>query len=461
MVSLILLAIAASAVASPPPSTEVSRLGSAFVSAGRSDGLSIALVKDGKVAFFNFGSVLPTEQTVYEIGSITKVFTSLLLAHAVTEGRINLQDDIRRYLPGDYPNLSWNGKPVHVIDLADTTSALPDNLPDFSKIQGAVLLTKALQQYSRQNFLHDLTSVKLVDLPGKSPRHSNLAAELLGVILEKVYGDTYQSLLARYVEQPFRMQPGIGEARAALLATGYDSRHVAMPATNEASIMAAGGLRYSTSDMARFLSAELASDGEAMQLSQKPAWGDPASAAVAFNWNLTRNVDNQLRLHASGGTLGFASYIEVYPALGYGIVLLTNRSGETESMLQNLAQDVFDKVIGEPALDALRSALEQANYHDVQKVVATVRMRYPNLHLTELYVNQWAGGLLSNRPVAAIALSKYNTEKWPNSSDASESLGYAYEVSGDKRRAVEQYRLALKLDPGNGEAAEGLKRLTY
>jgi CubicO group peptidase (beta-lactamase class C family) len=112
------------------------RLGTTFVDEGHTDGMSIVVVKDGKAHFYNFGTTTrgkakpPTEHSVYEIGSVTKVFTSLVLAHAVEEGRIGLQDDIRKYLPGDYPNLAWQGTPIRIIDLADTTSALPDNLPN-------------------------------------------------------------------------------------------------------------------------------------------------------------------------------------------------------------------------------------------------------------------------------------------------------------------------------------------
>ena len=118
------------------------QLGAKLVQAGRADGLSIAVVKDGRVRFYNFGTVdrdaprVPTEHTVYEIGSITKVFTSLLLAHAVAEGKVDLQEDIRHYLPGSYPELTFEGTPVRVVNLTNTTSALPDNLPDFAKIVG-------------------------------------------------------------------------------------------------------------------------------------------------------------------------------------------------------------------------------------------------------------------------------------------------------------------------------------
>lgn len=112
------------------------RLGDQFIADGRADGVSIAVVRNGQPHFYDFGTTTrgkdkpPTADSVYEIGSVSKMFNALILAHAVLEGKINLQDDIRRYLPGDYPNLAWEGTPVRIVDLVTTTSALPDNLPN-------------------------------------------------------------------------------------------------------------------------------------------------------------------------------------------------------------------------------------------------------------------------------------------------------------------------------------------
>lgn len=93
--------------------------GQAFIDGGNADGLSIAVVKDGKTFFYDFGSTErgkakpPTADTVYEIGSISKTFGSLLLAQAVLEHKAQLGDDMRRYLPaGEYPGLAYQGRPV-------------------------------------------------------------------------------------------------------------------------------------------------------------------------------------------------------------------------------------------------------------------------------------------------------------------------------------------------------------
>lgn len=448
------------------------RLGNEFIKNGRTDGLSIAVVKDGKAHFYNFGSttrektLTPTERSVYEIGSITKVFTSLVLAHAVSEGKVGLQDDIRRYLPGEYPNLAYQGTPVRVVDLANTTSALPDNLPNPFP-QGKVdpdkapfMALEAMKRYTDKQLYEELKTASLSDKPGTAPRHSNLAADLLGKILEKVYGEPYETLIARYIEKPFGMATGTGRSRAADEVNGYNKRQVAMPRMYDRAFLAAGGLRYSTADMAKFLTAELAAADPAIRLSQQPAWGDPNNFAVGLNWTLSKTVDSQPRLRMSGSTFGCSSYIEMYPAMDYGIILLANRPGETQNEMQELANKALEDIWGKPpALAALEKGLQTDGYRNVSRIVAQTRDKHPELHLTEDYVNVWGYRLLADKPQWALGLFQYNAEQWPKSWNAFDSLAEAYEKLGDVERAIANYKRSLVLDAANKNAVEHLQKL--
>ncbi|RNF83864.1 serine hydrolase domain-containing protein [Montanilutibacter psychrotolerans] len=445
------------------------RLGAEFVAADRSDGLSIAVVENGQARFYNYGTVsrqkpqAPTEHTVYEIGSITKILTSLILANAVGEGKVGLQDDIRRYLPGEYPKLAFDGEPVRLIHLANTSSALPDNLPALpaDAEQAPFQAVAALKRITDQHVYTALASASPSDRPGHEPRHSNLAANLMGGILERVYGQPYEALLARYVEQPLGMAAGTGEARAALLATGYNRDRAAMPALDARSVLAGGGLRYSTADLAKFLGAQLSAKDAAIRLSQTPAWGDADNVAVGFNWIISKTIDDQLHLRHSGGTFGFSSYIEMYPQRGYGIVLLANRPGEAQGQLQELANRATEALWGKPpVLTALESALQASAYRDVAGTVAQVRREHRALHLTEDYLNQWGYRLLADKQTAqAVALFGYAAQQWPDSWNAFDSLGEAYELAGDRDRAIANYQRSLDLSPSNGNAAEHLRKL--
>jgi len=453
------------------------QMGERFIADGRSDGLSIAVVRDGKAHFYNMGVTSrdrgqrPSEHTVYEIGSISKAFTSLLLAHAVSEGRVHLDNDIRTYLPGRYPSLEFDGTPVHLVDLVDHTSALPDNLPEpaaelrqMKPYDVAVLVNEILERYTVSDMLHDLSLSKLTRRPGTEPRHSNVSMEVLAVILERVYHDSYPHLLSRYIEQPYAMASGVGYARRHFFATGYDEHQQAMPFFTGKIVVPAGGLRYSAQDMARFIEAQLQASDTAVRLSHQVEWGKENQGGFAFDWYEDREIDSQLHLRSSGGTFAFSSYIEMYPDQGYGVVLLANRltySGNTQGDLQQLASAARDAIWGAPAAQtALESELEQSHFRDVAATVALVHSAHPELHLTEDYVNAWGYRVLgAKRFDAAIALFQYNVARFPESWNAWDSLAEGYERSGDSQKAIVNYRHSLALDSTNTHATDALKRL--
>ncbi|MGC1547335.1 MAG: serine hydrolase domain-containing protein [Rhodanobacter sp.] len=333
----------------------IEKEGAAFVQAGNTDGLSIAIVRDGHTEYFNFGTTvrgkvnLPNQNTVYEIGSVTKTFTSLLLAHAIVEKKASASDDIRHYLPGAFPNLQFQGTPVTLMDLVTTTSALPDNLPDFMVLLKTVGPDKApqaimamLQHYSAKALLDDLPNASLSSKPGTTPKHSNVAPELLGLMLEKMYGQSYATLLSNYVEKPAGMQSGVAKDRLPEMASGYMTSADAMPLISTVDfILPAGGLRYSASDMAKYIALQLDTSNPAIALTHRVAWGDINQQAVGFDWKISKTDDGKTRLSHDGGTFGFSSFVDLYPDAHEGIVLLANRSGPmTQDQLRMLSDQI-------------------------------------------------------------------------------------------------------------------------
>ena len=136
-------------------------------------GISIGIIENGKASIYNYGSTqkgkpqLPTGNTVYELASITKTFGSNLLAKAVVDKKMNLNDDIRKYLKEDYPNLNYNGTPIALLNLVNLTSGLPNCMPDkdiFAKADPdfiPYILDSVHTTYTRKDFYRDLHQVKL------------------------------------------------------------------------------------------------------------------------------------------------------------------------------------------------------------------------------------------------------------------------------------------------------------
>lgn len=326
-----------------------------YVGDGKVDALSIAIVRCGEPLFITQGIAdrqsarKVTPNTVFQIGSISKTFTALLLAHAVADGKVKLDDDVRAYLPGQYDQLQWSDKtPITLRQLADTTSGLPDYLPDPAALmklpaeEQVAAASQMLANYSNDDFLRDLNNIKLVAKPGTESRHSNVAAQMLGVILIRVYAKPFAKVLSDKVEVPLGMREGAVPASAELTATGYDDKGIAPPFRGE-SITPAGGLEYSARDMASYLRLQISAASEPVRINQQISFNEPGDRGHAFTWLVSQPRPGLLKYRTSGGTFGASSYIEFYPSLGYGITLMANRANANiQGELQEIAEHSFE-----------------------------------------------------------------------------------------------------------------------
>lgn len=444
-----------------------------FVKSGKSGGVSVAVVRDGRTRFHNAGLAIresntpASEHMVYEIGSISKTFTSLILAHAIREGRATLDDDVRKHLPPGYDNLVRDGRAVTLRDMVTTTSALPDNVPDWMATMGKMppdeltaAVAKLLNGYDQLQFLADLKTVQLVDVPGHLPRHSNTASQLQGFVVERLYGRPYEALLAHFIEKPLGMRAGGAAVPPALLATGYSGEGKVRARLDMPVIRAAGGLHYSTSDMARYLSAQIAARDPAIALTHQPLFGSEETTQIGFHWVIGKTADSQVYLRHTGGTFGFSSYCDFYPAQRYGVVVLAN-SSNAQGTGQALGDAIHAALFGPPrGLKALEAELERTRYADVPGTIAAVKARFPELHLGEDPVNLWGYRLIKADPAAARGLFAWNVAQHPASWNAHDSLAEALAATGDKAGAIAEYRRSIELNPMNDNGKEMLEKLT-
>jgi CubicO group peptidase (beta-lactamase class C family) len=350
-------ALSVAARAAPPGASVENQLKTGakrLVDAGSADGISIAMVHCGQATFLPLGTAdrrsrrAVTADTVFEIGSLSKTLTALLLAQAVVDGRAQLDDDARRHLPEPYPNLQWtDGTPITLGQLADTTSGLPDYLPDPAPLtklpadRQVFAASGMLRGYTDRDFLRDLHGIRLLARPGSESRHSNVAAQLLGVIVARLFAQPFPAALAAHIERPAAMRGGMRAVPKRDAAVGYDARHRAMPAFAGDSITPAGGLRYSGRDMARYLMLQLNPDAKAVALSQRVRFSESPDRKLAMTWVVSTEGGLQ-KYRMSGGTFGSSTYVEFYPALQYGVALMANRAAaNTQDELQAIAEAAF------------------------------------------------------------------------------------------------------------------------
>lgn len=345
----------------------VNRHGRELMKERQTVGLSIGIYSNDKSYFYNFGTIeknkqsAPTKNTVYEIGSITKTFVSFLLAKAVTEKRVNLSDDIRKYLKGEFPNLEYSNKPIRLIHLANTTSGLPDwlpELPDTSVKQTPVLSNTFYKNVTRQVFFSALQKVKLDTVPGSYAKHSNAGAILLSYILETIYNKPLSTLLQEYITIPYKMR-NTSFFPLNNLAKGYNSEGkevpYALPFFN-----ATGGLFSTTEDLLKYSKVLLDSHntvaekvlqrniqvdmqrGKVKDITPDSSY-NPASYDISLSWFSYKFDNGIVQIWADGGTTGFCSYLVLLPQLKSTIVLLANANDEKVfRALPNIAYSIID-----------------------------------------------------------------------------------------------------------------------
>jgi D-alanyl-D-alanine-carboxypeptidase/D-alanyl-D-alanine-endopeptidase len=325
------------AVEPPSVDEQIRETGRAWLDDHAGIGLTIGVFKDGQRQYFNFGSThvdgnrTPTKDTVYEIGGISKTLSAQILARAIIEGRAALNDEAAKYLTEAYPNLVNDGEPVRLVHLVSNTSQLVDNIPELSQLRAvpgeplAVTRMRVAQAYTRKEFLRQLHHVAPRLTPGTQPAFSNVGSMLLGVVLEKIHGESFDRILAREIEKPLRMASGTMPP-VKLLAQGHTADNQPLPTFGAQMQFPADTLRYSADDLLKYAAWQMVERDASVKLAHKPTWSSPdGRAAMGFSWVLGTSPHGR-RIVSTGATYGFASLCELYPDAKVAVVLLVNKS---------------------------------------------------------------------------------------------------------------------------------------
>ena len=335
---------------------DIRDLGRAWLAQNDGVGLSIGVYEKGQRHFYNFGATAldgnktPTKETIYEIGPLAKTMTGQLLARAIVEGRATANDEVTKYFEEPYANLAYDGEPVRLLHLANMTSQLMDNIPDVSQVRtvpGEPLTTtrmRVLQGYTRKEFLRQLHMVKPRRAPGGDPWHSNVASMLLGVVLEKIFGEPFETILSREIEKPLRMGSGTAPLTK-LVARGYSTAGDAVPPFTAATHYPSASLRYSTEELLNYAAWQMVESDASVKLAHQPTWTTPDKRyAVGFYWVIDQSPSGRQLLY-SGSTYGFASLCDLYPDAKVAVVLLSNKAADgAQASLRAMSAKIVELV---------------------------------------------------------------------------------------------------------------------
>lgn len=259
--------------------------------------------------------------TVFQIGSVTKVFTGLLLADMVQRGEVKIDDPASKYLPPGV-RMPQRGRPITLMDLSKHWSALPSMPTNFS-LQAS---PNPYAGYSVKQLYRFLSNYELPREPGKQ-EYSNLGVALLGRLLARHAGMEYETFLKERILVPLGLTSTsitLNAEQARRLVPGHD-RFLEPVETWELLVMpASGSLRSTANDLLSFLSFNLHKQDsplyEAMVYQRTPL--------RALGWGRSTLGGEAVYGH-EGGKEGYRSAVIFNPTRNTGIVVLTNaRSDE-------------------------------------------------------------------------------------------------------------------------------------
>ncbi|QDE38842.1 beta-lactamase family protein [Luteibacter pinisoli] len=314
-------------------------------------GLSIAVVTASGEHIYDYGfadrqkGTPPMPDSVYEIASVTKSFTASLAAAAVHDGKLSLDGDIRKDLPGSYPNLIAGGRPVTLATLLTHRSGMPRDIPDSDAIFAAkdphtlpAQLRALMRGQDEKRFLKALHDTRLRSTPGTEETYSNAGFILIGAALEHVYKVPYANLLQQRILTPLNMTSTtltLTSAQQARRVIGYDM--FGQPAPDHPSNAgAAWGLWSTPADLAKYVRWQLDETDPVVALSHQPL-ADGKDERIAMAWHLEQ-IDGRPVISHGGGSFGASSHVVLFPQSHTGFALLANDTCKgTEGALKQLA----------------------------------------------------------------------------------------------------------------------------
>lgn len=298
-------------------------------------GAVIAVVEGNNTSIYTKGVVNSSsnqalsEEHIFEIGSVSKTITGLLLANMVNSGEVELTDSINQYLPDNGKVNTENGQDITLLELATHSSGLPrvpNNLKNSMKMGPFSTYTKGdLYQFLRQYKKDDRLENKSL--------YSNLGFGLLGHVLSLAANKSYEQLVTERIFQPLDMVSSHitpNESQVLLQATPHGSDLIPTTRWKMPVFEAAGAINSNLHDMRRYLIANMnalkkgSPLGKDLHFAQqvRTNFGENGKQ-IGLSWIV--NTENNTTYHwHNGSTGGFRSFIGFNHMKDIGIVILTN-----------------------------------------------------------------------------------------------------------------------------------------
>ncbi len=316
-------------------------------------GAAVLVMKDGEVLLRKGYGLADLEQgipiepdMVFRIGSVTKQFTAAAILLLEEEGKLSVEDDLRKHLP-DFPT---SGRSITIAQLLTHTSGIRSytDMADFGK--------KAREDMSVDEIIALFRDEPLGFEPGEKYAYNNSGYVLLGAIIEKASGKTYEAYLREKIFEPLGMsQTYYGSASRIIprRAQGYDEVNAEFENAKYLSMSipyAAGALLSTVDDLAKWDRA-LYGTGLLSQASLDKWWrpfllANGESIHYGYGWSISSYEGHRVVGHG-GGINGFTCHLLRMPEDRVFVTVLTNRNDE-KSNPALLARKLLAATVGRP-----------------------------------------------------------------------------------------------------------------
>lgn len=341
-----------------PYQEQVDALAAPYIDGKYIVGMSVGLLVDGEMHTYHYGTTWagedspPDDRTLYEIGSISKTFTGLLLANGSLAGDWQLDDPVTQYLPNDIDLPDG----VTLRRLSTHTSGLPRMPHDFSP----ATMDDPYIDYGTEELFTTLRSIEMAYAPGEGAEYSNLAVGLLGTVMAQQNGTSYEQLLRDEILTPLKMD------HTTIALSAEQDRHFAAPHSADGepahrwdfdALAGAGAIRSDVRDMLRYAQAQLEPEktplAEAIALSQRrhtAPQGPSLGNGITLGWFILDTQGDMVTALGHGGqTGGYACFVGFNRAKDYAVVVLTNTSNEYNGQFSKDLRDLLEGNDPQPA----------------------------------------------------------------------------------------------------------------
>jgi CubicO group peptidase (beta-lactamase class C family) len=398
--------------------------------------------------------------TISDIGSVTKQFTAMAIMILAERRQLSYDDLVSKYTP-EFSVASHLGR-ITVRQLLTHTSGIPDygdlGIDDSGLNQGSLIA--ALLKRDAE-----------VSKAGIRYRYSNAGHALLAIVIQRISGQRFSDFLAKEIFLPCGMRNTfVYDDRAARrpgMAVGYDA-FGQVDDGGPTSVPGDGGIYSTVDDLFKWdqtLNTEKLVTQSTLAEAFRPARVEEGKSMYGFGWNVGSDGANMYVWH-TGSHAGFRAFIERRLNQRLTVIMLTNMGNSKRQEINSAIQNIL---AGKPYLLPKQSGAQQLYRTIRESGIEKALQQYKALKrrndydLGESELNSLGYQLLyRDRDFSgAIAIFKLNCLEHPLSSNTFDSLGEAYQVNGERRRAIVSYEIAVTLDPFNGHAKEMLKKLQF